>query len=104
MVGAGPLPSAGSSSELDRLRAIVSTYFPVYETRVGPQSVLLAVHTDPSTLESKFDSLRQELWKRNYVPLLRRQSGEEFIEVIHRPAVSPSRIWVNILLLAGTIG
>ena len=101
--GPGPLPSSGATSELDRLRAIVSSYFPVYETRVGPQSVLLAVHTDPVTLEAKFDSLRQELWKRQFVPVLRRQSGEEFIEVLHRPSAGKSRIWVNLLLLAGTI-
>ncbi len=53
----GPLPSAGSSTELDRVRAIVSSFFPVYETRMGPQSVLLAVHVDPATLEGKFDAL-----------------------------------------------
>jgi len=99
----GPLPSAGGSSELDRLRSIVSSYFPVYETRIGPQSVLLAVHTDPATLEGKFDALRRELWPLQYVPLLRRQSGEEFIEVVRRPPMGPSRIWVNLLLLAGTI-
>jgi hypothetical protein len=101
--GAGPLPTAGSSSELDRLRAIVSTYFPVYETRLGPQSVLLAVHIDPATLESKFDALRRELWEKQYVPILRRQSGEEFIEVVRRPTVGPSRLWINILLMAGTV-
>ena len=101
--GTGPLPSAGGVSELDRLRAIVSSYFPVYETRIGPQSVLLAVHIDPATLESRFDALRRELWPLRYVPVLRRQSGEEFIEVLRRPGVSPSRIWVNLLLLGGTI-
>src|SRR5271170_134717 len=102
--GPGPLPSSGGgSTELDRLRTIVSSYFPVYETRVGPQSVLLAVHTDPSTLETKFDGLRQELWKLQYVPLLRKQSGEEFIEVVRRPTLKASRIWINLLLLAGTI-
>jgi hypothetical protein len=102
----GPLPSSGgpgASNELDRLKRIVSAYFPVYETRIGPQSVLLAVHTDPATLEGKFDGLRRELWPLQYVPLLRRQSGEEFIEVVRRPSTGPSRIWVNLLLLAGTI-
>ncbi len=104
--GAGPLPSSGAatgSSELDRLRTIVSAYFPVYETRLGPQSVLLAVHTDPATLEGKFDALRRQLWPLQYVPLLRRQSGEEFIEVVRRPPASKSRIWVNLILLAATI-
>ncbi len=100
---AGPLPSSGASSELDRLKALVSTYFPVYETRVGPQSVLFAVHTEPANLESRFDALRRELWTRNYVPLLRQQSGEEFIEVVRRPNVGPSRVWVNLLLLGATI-
>lgn len=101
--GPGPLPSAGASTELDRVRAIVSSYFPVYETRLGPQSVLLAVHIDPPTLESKFDGLRRELWALKYVPILRRQSGEEFIEVVRRPKAGPARIWINLLLLAGTI-
>ncbi|HTW55597.1 MAG TPA: site-2 protease family protein [Thermoplasmata archaeon] len=99
----GPLPSSGSSSELDRVRAIVSSYFPVYETRIGPQSVLLAVHTDPATLEAKFDGLRRELWRLEYVPLLRRQSGEEFIEIVRRPTLGPPRLWINVLLLVGTI-
>jgi Zn-dependent protease len=102
--GPSPLPSSGGTTELDRLRRVVSAYFPVYETRVGPQSVLLAVHIDPATLEAKFDGLRRELWPLQFIPLLRRQSGEEFIEVVRRPTVKASRIWVNLLLLAGTIG
>ncbi|MGI0130931.1 MAG: site-2 protease family protein, partial [Thermoplasmata archaeon] len=89
--------------ELDRLRTVVSAYFPVYETRLGPQSVLLAVHVDPATLQPKFDALRQELWKLQYVPILRRQSGEEFIEVVRRPKAGASRIWINLLLMAGTV-
>jgi hypothetical protein len=102
--GAGPLPtSGGAASELDQLRAIVGSYFPIYETRVGPQSVLFAVHPDRATLEAKFDALRQELWTKNFVPLLRRQAGEEYIEVVRRPNLGPSRLWVNLLLLAGTI-
>jgi membrane-associated protease RseP (regulator of RpoE activity) len=99
----GPLPSSGSTTELDRLRALVSTYFPVYETRMGPQSVLLAVHIDPDTLESKFDALRRELWTHQFVPILRRTGGEEFIEVVRRPTVKPFRGWVNLILLGGTV-
>ncbi len=98
-----PLPSSGDASELDRLRVLVSSYFPVYETRVGPQSVLFAVHIDPTSLESKFDAMRQDLWTRRYVPILRRQGGEEFVEVIRRPTVKPFRGWVNIALLAATV-
>lgn len=101
--GSGPLPTGAGGSELERLRAIVASYFPVYETRIGPQSLLLAIHADPSTLEAKFDQLRRELWPKQYVPLLRRDSGEEFIEVVRRPAPRRSRPWINLILLAGTV-
>ena len=100
---ASPLPSSGEGNELDRLRSLVTTYFPVYETRVGPQSVLFAVHIDPGTLESRFDQMRRDLWERRYVPILRRQGGEEFVEIIRRPTIKPFQQWVNIALLCGTI-
>ncbi len=101
----GPLPSSanGAGSELERLRAVVTRYYAVYETRLGPQSVLFAIHADPTTLDAKFDELRQELWTLQYVPLLRRQSGEDFLEIVRRPTVKPFRSWVNLLLLAGTV-
>lgn len=98
---AGPLPSSGGS-ELERIRTAVAVYFPVYETRVGPQSLLLAVHADPKDLSEKFDQLRRELWTLGYIPLLRRQQGEDFIEVVRKPKVGRSRIWINLILLAGT--
>jgi len=100
---ASPLPTSGDGNELDRLRTLVSTYFPVYETRVGPQSVLFAVHMDLATLESRFDQMRRDLWERRYVPILRRQGGEEFVEVLRRPTIKPFQYWVNIALLCGTI-
>ena len=100
----GPLPSSSGGTELQRIRSTVSTYFPIYETRLGPQSLILAVHVDPATLEARFDQLRQELWTQGYVPLLRRDHGEDFIEVVRRPRTGRSRIWINLLLLAGTIG
>ncbi len=99
----GPLPSSSGGTELERIRSTVSAYFPVYEFRVGPQSLILAVHADPATLEDRFDRLRQDLWTKGYVPLLRREHGEDFIEVIRRPKAGRSRIWINLLLLAGTI-
>lgn len=100
---AGPLPSSTASSELERIRSTVATYFPVYETRVGPQSLILAVHADPASLEGRFDQLRQALWTQGYIPVLRRDTGEVFVEVIRRPRTGRSRIWINLLLLAGTV-
>jgi len=101
--GSGPLPSGAGGTELERLRSLVASYFPVYETRIGPQSLLLAIHPDPATLDEKFDRLRRELWPKQYVPLLRREGGEEFIEIVRRPPTRRSRVWINLLLLAGTV-
>ena len=98
----GPIPSGGGS-ELDRIRRIVATQFPVYDTRVGPQSLILAVQVDTAALEGKFDRLRRELWAAGYIPILRRQQGEDFIEVIPRPRQRNRRDWINIALLAATV-
>lgn len=100
--GSGPRPDAGPT-ELDRIRSMVRAYFPIYETRVAPQSLLLAVHVDRATLEAKFDRMRQELWDQGYVPFLRRTAGEEFLEIVRRPPVRPRGVWLNLLLLGATI-
>jgi len=100
--GTGPLPGSGNT-ELDRLRRTVSSYFPVYEARIGPQSVLFAVHADPAGLSEKFDRLRQELWTQGYVPVLRQVSGEQFVEVLRRPKTGRNRLWINAILICGTV-
>jgi membrane-associated protease RseP (regulator of RpoE activity) len=102
MASAGPIPS-GTRSELDRIRQTVAAYFPVYETRVGPQSVLFAVHVAPASLEKNFDALRQELGRLGYIPILRRETGEEFVEVLRRPRLGPRRPWINLVLLGATL-
>lgn len=98
-------PAAGGSggSELERLRTRVARHFTVYETRVGPQSLLLAVHLDTATLEGSFDALRRELGPLGYIPVLRREHGEDFVEVLRRPPFGPRRAWINLVLLGATI-
>jgi len=98
----GPLPTAGGS-ELERIRRIVGALFPIYDTRLGPQSLILAVQVDPGTLEVKFDRLRRELWAAGYVPILRHQMGEHYLEVIPRPKLRAKRQWINLALLGATV-
>jgi membrane-associated protease RseP (regulator of RpoE activity) len=90
-------------TELERLRSSVGVYFPVYETRVTPQSLLLLVHADPATLEDRFDRLRQELWVQQYVPQIRRDRGEYLIEVVRRPRTKAWSSWTNLILLGLTV-
>lgn len=103
MGGPGPLPSSGSQTELERLRATVAVYFPIYETQITPQSLLLSVHVDPATLEEKFDLLAKDLWPLFYVPILHYQTGEHTIEVVRRPVPRYKGVWINIVLLVVTI-
>ena len=57
----GPLgSSAPANTELERIRSTVALYFPVYETRITPVSLVLLVQVDPATLEERFDRLRRE--------------------------------------------
>jgi peptidase M50-like protein len=100
----GPLPPSGTPTEIERIRAAVSEQFPVYETRVTPTSLILLVHADPASLEGKFDRLRQDLWAKFYVPQIRYEGGEYVVEVVRRPTRKPYGGWVNLILLAGTIG
>ena len=98
------LPPSPPGPEIDWLRAEVSRFFPVYETRVTPVSLVLLVHADPSTLEQKFDALRQDLWPRFYVPQLHYGGGEYSVEIVRRPTRSSAwGFWVNLSLLAATI-
>lgn len=99
-------PSQGGGSggsELERLRTTVARYFPVYESRVTPQSLLLAVHVQKETLPEKFDQLRRELGPLGYAPILRRDHGEDFVEVVRRPRLGGRHPWINVVLLAATI-
>ena len=97
------VPPGTSSGELDRIRSMVSRFFPVYETRVTPRSVLFLVQVDRSTLEGRFDQLRQELWAQNYIGQIRFQEGEYLLEVVRRPTSRPWQGLTNIILLAVTL-
>ncbi len=81
----------------------MARYFPVYETRITPVSLLLLVHPDPATLEERFDRLRQELWGQYYVPQIRLERGEYVLEIVRRPTRSPWGGLTNLVLLAATV-
>jgi membrane-associated protease RseP (regulator of RpoE activity) len=97
--GSAPLPG----TEVERIRSSVAVYFPVYETRITPVSLVLLVQADPATLEERFDKLRQEFWTRYYIPQIRKEGGEFVIEVIRRPKRAPWSSFANVALLGVTI-
>jgi len=96
-----PPPPPGT--EVERIRASVAQYFPVYETRITPNSLVLLVHIDPATLEERFDRLRQQLWDQHYVPQIRLERGEHVVEVVRRPTRLGRGSVTNVILLALTV-
>ncbi len=96
------LPSNATGGEVGRLKALVAKYFPVYETRVTPNSLVLAVQVDRPTMADKFDQLRQELWPMNYVPMIRQQTGETIVEILRRPTRTTWRVTANVVMLVLT--
>jgi Zn-dependent protease len=97
-----PLPGT-RLPEIDQLKATVGQFFPVYETRITPHSLLLLVHADPSTLESRFDQLRQLLWSSFYIPQIRFRQGEYQLEIVRRMPRRPWSSAVNLALLGLTV-
>jgi Zn-dependent protease len=98
------LPSAASpGSEIERIRGMVAVYFPVYETRITPQSLILLVHAEPSTLEERFDRLRQEMWAKYYVPQIRTEGDRYILEIVRRPVRSTWSNLTNLVLLFLTV-
>jgi membrane-associated protease RseP (regulator of RpoE activity) len=101
----GPTGAAlPAGTEVDRIRSTVAVYFPVYETRITPVSLILMVQADPATLEERFDKLRQEFWTKFYIPQIRKEGGEYLIEVIRRPRRTAWSSATNLVLLFVTIG
>jgi membrane-associated protease RseP (regulator of RpoE activity) len=96
-------PPTAPGTEIERIRASVAQFFPVYETRVTPQSLVLMVHADPATLPEKFDRLRRSLWDQYYIPQIRYDRGEYVIEVVRRPNRVGWGSVTNIILLALTV-
>ena len=92
-------PPPPANPEVERLRGWVAEFFPVYEARVTPNSLILLVHVDTATLEERFDRLRQNLWEKLYVPQIRYERGEYLVEIVRRPPRSTWGPWVNLVLL-----
>lgn len=81
----------------------MAQFFPVYETRITPSSLLLLVHADAAPLEPRFDQLRQTLWTQYYIPQIRQEQGEYVVEVVRRPTRTGWGSVTNIVLLIATI-
>jgi len=94
-----------SDETLEMLQGIVSKYFNVYDA--SQQDGVMAFHVDVpfdnQVLQQKFDILREELKKYNFIPLIRKKTGEYIIFLVYHKRKKEKPVWINLLLLVATI-
>jgi membrane-associated protease RseP (regulator of RpoE activity) len=89
--------------DVELLKREVGQRFPFYDMKLSLSTAVFFCRIDEETLEEKFDSLRRVLSEKGYIPMLRREKGEDKIYIIQKPKVKRKPIWVNIVLLIATI-
>jgi len=89
--------------DLELLKREVGQRFPFYDVKSGPDVAIFFCRIDEMILEEKFESLRQSLSEKGYIPMLRYEHGEHVIYVIRRPKVKKKPVWINIALLIATV-
>ena len=96
-------PAAEATLDVELLKKEVGQRFPFYDVKSGPDVIIFFCRIDEMMLEEKFDSLRQSLSEKGYIPMLRYEHGEHVIYVIKKPKIKKKPVWINIVLLVATI-
>ncbi|MFQ5837529.1 MAG: site-2 protease family protein [Thermoplasmata archaeon] len=91
------------AEEVERVKAIVGRFFPIYETRVRPEAMAFYVRIDPHFLDQNFEGLREELKNRSYIPILRDEGGEHILYVQRTPRARFRGPLLNLSLLGLTL-
>ena len=95
--------SSATSLDIELLKTEIGKSFPFYDMKFGKDTAVFFCNIDKGTLEEKFDSLRQSLFKKGYIPMLRNENGEDVIYVMKKPKTKKRPVWVNIALFIATI-
>jgi len=98
-----PKENVVSNLDIELLKSEVGQYFPFYEMKYGPDTVIFFCKIDDVLLEKNFDLLRISLSKKGYTPMVRYENGEHAIYIIKKPERKKKPIWINIVLLIATI-
>ena len=93
-----------SEQDMERIKAKVSSFFPVYRSGVEYDSLVFFCEVDESRLEDDFNRLRVELRDDGYIPVIREKGGEFIIYVKKSPSRKFRGIWLNLVMLFLTLG
>jgi Zn-dependent protease len=89
--------------DIEYLKKEIGKSFPFYDMKSDLNTAAFFCRIDEVTLEEKFNSLRNTLKKRDYIPMLRFEKGEHIIYVIKKIKKKDKPTWINLSLLIATI-
>ena len=95
---APPIPPE-ASKEIEFVKGLVARYFPVYDVRVSYDVVQFFCRVDDATLEERFESMREEMAKQGYIPMISYDKGEHIVTVAKKPDAKYRSIYVNLAML-----
>ncbi len=98
---APPVPPE-ASKEIERIKALVARYFPVYDVRVSYDVVQFFCRVEDATLEERFEEMREDMAKQGYIPMIVYDKGEHIITVAKKPSTRYRSIYVNLVMLVIT--
>lgn len=94
---------SSNTLDINFLKQVIGKRFPFYDIKQTKQGVAFFCNIDKSNLNDQFSLLRDELSKSDYIPLYRREHGEDIIYILKKPKKKEKPFWVNLLLLTATI-
>ena len=89
--------------DLDFVKQEMGMRFPFYDMRIHDSYVVFYCSIDQEKFISSFEELRKTLSLKGYIPIFRRERGEDLIYVTRLTAKKEKSLWVNIVLLLATI-
>jgi membrane-associated protease RseP (regulator of RpoE activity) len=89
--------------DIEFLKNEVGKIFPYYDIKINDNAIIFFCRIDKNSLEINFNNLRDVLTTYNYIPILRKEKGEDLIYVIKKPIKGEKSIWINIILIISTI-
>ena len=94
---------AASSLDIELLKTEVGKRFPFYDFQYDARTAVFFCRVDELSLESNFDSLRESLSKKGYIPMLRFEKGEHLIYISKKPEIKTRSVWLNVITLVATV-
>ncbi len=92
-----------SDAEIERLKSMISFYFPIYRVSVNYDAIGFFCEIDENELENNFDRLRIKMRDAGYIPILKERKGEYIIFVKRYPRQKFRGKKLNLLMFTITL-